>query len=1057
VTDHRDAVYERLMADLIGPVGPIQELITERPSDRYLSGILFPLRSELPPEEDEQLEGGGDGEDNDGEDLVLPPSVRPSSAGLSFAVIGDAPSIDLEISCAEYCFIHGGASLHAGSGEGMLVPQKVEGEGSSGTPRGQRAWQRSPHQITIAAVGVTDAMRTLSLDEHGLPKCELVFRSTRSGDLWLVTVVLVNRRIINKDSTREAAEEKALFQVRLAVRPGVETRIAARPSRSSAIDDDGRSAMLLYRDTREYAVGHVCAATWTLSVGEPVEVSSTWIPSASVPAVSSRGGRHFRHLMETGAGDCFKAEVLERDDTDLPAILSALPEAYERWLDELREQLPTLTPDEQEQGRRHLDEGCGACLASIRAGIALLARNADAARAFRLANRAMNLQYRWRNGTSLVWRPFQLGFLLMTVASSTDATNEERELMDLLWFPTGGGKTEAYLALVAFVLFMRRFRNPGDPQKGAGTAVIMRYTLRLLTTQQFQRAASLILACDHLRKREIEIGRRCGIVPFSVGLWVGDEAVANKRKDAFIALDQGHKNSPDQLADCPCCKQRLEWGRGPQNTYVQVRCRTHGCALHGDDLPVWTVDEDVYDRHPSLLIGTVDKFAQMPNKAEISRLFGLGTDHDSPDLIIQDELHLISGPLGTLAGLYESSIDLLCSVKGRRPKIIGSTATIRRAADQVRALFDRDVRLFPPPGLHVTDSCFAVQDDESPARRYFAVTTAGRSAKFTLQATSASILQSATVLREGSAIVDAYWTLVTYFNSLRELGGALILMRDDVPKSIGQFAGRHGERAREVQNVKQLTSNLTQAELKETLADLDCAVGSDMAIDAVLATNMISVGLDIARLGVMVVNGQPKSIAEYIQATSRVGRKDWPGLVVAVYNHNKARDRSRFESFESWHQTLYREVEATSVTPFSPRARDRGLRACLVSLARHAVPALRLNPVLGESADEVLRLADLIGERAERIDPEESLLTQEELRKCIEDWISRTALREYTWYGKRNREALMIRAEKAAEMRAQRKEVGDMWVIPSTMRNVEPGTPVKLVKALRFEQPEDRE
>jgi hypothetical protein len=1057
MTDHRDVVHERLMADLVGPAGPMDEVITERPSDRYLSGILFPLRSELPPEEDERLEGGGDGEDNDGEDLALPPSVRPSTAGLSFAVVGDAPSIDIEISCAEYRFIEGGAAPRAASGAVEPVPQGVVDGQPSGTAHGVHAWKRAPRLVEVSGVRVTDAMRALPLDDHGLPTCELVFRSTRSGALWLVTVVLVNRRVVTKGSPREAAEENSLFQVRLAVQPGAATKIAARPSRVSALDEDGRSAALLYRDAREYAVGHVCAATWTLSGGEPVEVRSTWIPAASVPAVSSRGGKHFRELIKTVDGDCFKADVLERDDTDLPAVLRVLPDAYERWLDELREQLPTLTPDEQEQGRRHLEDGCGACLSSIRAGIDLLARDPDAARAFRLANRAMNLQYRWRNEEALVWRPFQLGFLLMTVASAADAKNEERELMDLLWFPTGGGKTEAYLALVAFVLFARRFRYPGAPQKGAGTAVIMRYTLRLLTTQQFQRAASLVLACDHLRRSDSDVRSRCGNVPFSIGLWVGDEAVANKRTDAFTALDQGQKNSPDQLSDCPFCKRQLKWGRGPKGSYVQVRCPSEECPLHGDDLPVWTVDEDVYERLPALLIGTVDKFAQMPNKAEIGGLFGLGTEHDSPDLIIQDELHLISGPLGTLAGLYESSIDLLCSAKGRRPKIIGSTATIRRAADQVKALFDRDVRLFPPPGLSVADSCFAVRDDETPARRYFAVTAAGRSAKFTLQATAASILQSAPALRDGSAIVDAYWTLVTYFNSLRELGGALILMRDDVPKSIGQFAARHGEGAREVQNVKQLTSNLTQAQLRETLADLDCAVGSDMAIDAVLATNMISVGLDIARLGVMVVNGQPKSIAEYIQATSRVGRKDWPGLVVAVYNHNKARDRSRFESFESWHQTLYREVEATSVTPFSPRARDRGLRACLVSLARHAVPALRRNPVLGDSDDEVKHLAALIGDRAERIDPEEAVRTREDLQDFVEDWAARNALREYSWYGKRNREALTIRAEKAAEMRAQRREVGDMWVIPSTMRNVEPGTPVKLVKALRAERTEDRE
>lgn len=1053
MTDHRDVIHQRLTADLVGPSGSATEVIPERPSDRYLTGILFPLRSELPPEEDERLEGGGDGEDNDGEDLGLPASLRPSNIGLSFAVAGESPNLNIDIDCAEYRVVPPDPTSakeprESSGGEGNLRPIR---SGSASR------WRREPRRLRLERVQVSAAMKAISLESQGLRGCELVFRCSRSMSHWLVTVVLVNRRVVSKESSRETGEEATLFQVRLGVRPGSRTEIVARPSRVSVLDEDGRGAALLYRDAREYAVGHVCAATWQLDEGRPIEVSSTWLPTASVPAVSSRGGLHFRRLADSPDGSCFRADVLERDDTDLQKVLGALPAAYGAWLEERRAELSTLTPDQQEQGRRHLEDGCSACLSSIRGGIDLLGRSPEAARAFRLANRAMNLQYRWRTGKPLVWRPFQLGFLLMTLTSSADADDDQRALMDLLWFPTGGGKTEAYLGLVAFVLFSRRFRHPGSPHKGAGVAVIMRYTLRLLTTQQFQRAAALILACDHIRRSVPDVSRRCGDEPFGIGLWVGAEAVANTRKDAFEALEQDKRNRPDQLTECPCCRRRLEWGRGPRNAYVHVRCASSECPLSGYDLPVWTVDEDLYERLPALLIATIDKFAQMPRRPEIGGLFGLGKDCDAPDLIIQDELHLISGPLGTLAGLFECSIDLLCSAKGRRPKIIGSTATIRRAADQVQALFDREVRLFPPPGLSVGDSCFAVRDEETPARRYFAISTVGRSAKFTLQAVAASILQAAPELKDGPAVIDAYWTLVTYFNSLRELGGAVILMRDDVPKSVQQFAARRGEQPRTPDNVQQLTSNLTQAELKQTLIDLELDVASGHSIDALLATNMISVGLDIARLGVMVVNGQPKSIAEYIQATSRVGRQDWPGLVVAVYNHNKARDRSRFESFETWHQTLYREVEATSVTPFSPRARDRALKACLVSLARHAIPALRAQPVVGDHDDEVMRLGELIAARAARIDPEEAPATERELRDLVEDWAARGSLQDYTWNRWRREQALTIPAEQAAELRAMRREFGDAWVIPSTMRNVEPGTPVKLVKALSVANTEEAE
>ena len=324
-------------------------------------------------------------------------------------------------------------------------------------------------------------------------------------------------------------------------------------------------------------------------------------------------------------------------------------------------------------------------------------------------------------------------------------------------------------------------------------------------------------------------------------------------------------------------------------------------------------------------------------------LFGIGTEHDPPDLILQDELHLISGPLGTMVGIYESAIDIMCSSAGTRPKVVGSTATIRRAGHQVRALFDRVAFQFPPSAIDSDDAFFAVKDEEAAGRTHVGVTTAGRSAKFMLQGVAASLLQSGYALPD-PANRDAYWTLVAYFNSLRELGGALVLVEDDVGSSLRILGRRYGEVPRPLDALHELTSRVSQAEIRDLLDELALKAGEPGAVDVLLASNMISVGVDIPRLTTMIVNGQPKTVAEYIQATSRVGRGAHPGLIVTVYNAGRARDRARYETFVEWHSALYRDVEATSVTPWAARARDRAIHAVLVALTRGFMPEMADQP-----------------------------------------------------------------------------------------------------------------
>jgi len=689
-------------------------------------------------------------------------------------------------------------------------------------------------------------------------------------------------------------------------------------------------------------------------------------------------------------------------------------------------------------------------------GAARIGRDADMAEAFRLANRAMSLQHSWdparRNRGPFIWHPFQLGFMLLAAPSAIDRRHADRGVMDLLWFPTGGGKTEAYLGLTAFLAFHRRFASRPDPDDGGGVAAIMRYTLRLLTTQQFVRGAAMILACEAIRRGRVPgtmQPARLGKVPFGIGLWVGNEATPNRYEQAAAALGGNPDGpSPRQLVDCPACRSGLNWTADDAARTVRVRCATEGCMLNdpGSTLPVFTVDEDIYRERPTLVIGTIDKFAQIVRQEETNRLFAVSHGRP-PDLIIQDELHLIAGPLGTVAGLYEVAIDRMLSREGVPPKIIGSTATIRRASEQVKALFNRTTCQFPPACIDAGDSGFAVVDRDAAGRLYAGVTTAGRSAKFALQAVAASLLQSALGGLSVDSERDPYWTLVSYFNSLRELGGALVLMQDDVNDSLVLLADRRREDIRRPALVEELTSRRTQAEVRDMLDRLAVPAGTDGSLDVVLATNMLSVGVDIPRLGLMIVNGQPKGAAEYIQATSRIGRGEGPGLVVALLNNAKARDRSHFEAFATWHGTLYRDVEVTSVTPFASRARDRALHAVLVALIRHLVPGMLERPALDGAAVQAARaLIDDVTERAGAIDPQENAVRRE-LESLLDRW-ERRLPRQY-WHPRQPNQSLLQDAERAATLRALGRLPGEAWPTLNNMRNVEPATRFRLARRLR--------
>ena len=823
-----------------------------------------------------------------------------------------------------------------------------------------------------------------------------------------VSVFLVNRREPDEDNPDLAYAFQAEIEIRS------ERAFVPRPDLrgEQALDPDEQVADLHYADTPAFATGHGVSADWHIVDGACRRLRTTWIPSATVEKTET--------VTVSGVELSMEALGALHDGAAAATALRPLVNAYRAWIEGRRGGVDAL------QGRRR-DTADGLLHRArhaadrIEQGVALLGSDEDALDAFRVANRAVASALRQRLGDQFDdrlpprWRAFQLAFILLNLPGLADPLDPHRQTVDLLFFPTGGGKTEAYLGLAAFTMVLRRLRNPHhNGVQGAGVSIIMRYTLRLLTLDQLARASGLVCALELEREAD---AARYGEWPFEIGLWVGKAATPNvmghkgeKRNDSARAKTRRFRSnpkgnpSPIPLENCPWCGTRFE----PESftllpdddrpKELRVVCADFECDFSGDrPLPILAVDEPIYRRLPAFLIATADKFASLPWVAETGKLLGGARRFDGagfrgpsepgggqrldrplppPDLVIQDELHLISGPLGTMVGLYEAAIEALCirEIDGRnvRPKIVASTATVRQAQVQVQALFARAMtQIFPPPGPDRQDSFFArtVPANRTPGRLYLGITSPGRNPKVLMRKVWLALMGAAERAyrdadghRNHENPADPYMTLLGYFNSLRELGGARRILEEEVQNTVKQYGSRKriDERRglfrdrRTFSEVVELTSRVSTNQVADARRRLERPFHEPQRVDCAIATNMISVGLDIPRLGLMVVLSQPKTHAEYIQATSRVGRSDErPGLVVTLLNAHKPRDRSHYERFRHYHETFYRSVEVASVTPFSARALDRGFSGALVGLARHAEAAL--TPASGVEQIETVR------------------------------------------------------------------------------------------------------
>lgn len=1042
--DFRDEIVGALRNDLLGPVDA-EEIISDPPITRYITGILFPQQSGVIQASDDV--GTGDGYD---EAAIPDPGVAlahiryPASMGVTFAVDPKvAPSIVVDAEAAMY--------------EPVVVPDDEITETADGTAGGDAGardrWRRRPLTIPSTTIDVTEPRdHRCALGE----KLELFVRVRRSdeGGVVPVTVVLVNRRKA-KPGLRDA---DAFFQPTITVTaPGGSAAFLPRTGSARALEDEELdSYRLLYRHTGNFAVGHGCSAEW-----EPVDASetatvikSTFIPEYRLPLAESNPNLTIPSLS--------MKRIVEQDRVLTLGDFGRLADDYSAWIDQIDAEKDDLPASYQAAARRNVDE-CRNSLHRMRAGIQILEHDDTAWEAFRLANAAM-LSQRARadwlrdsdpcglpdEGQHHRWYPFQLAFILVCLPGIADPSSEGRDIADLLWFPTGGGKTEAYLGLIAFTILLRRLRNPNA---GGGVTALMRYTLRLLTLQQYERAAILICALEHLRRDNATLGK----TPITIGLWVGRAATPNTRAETRTALNKLRKgteldeSNPVQLHSCPWCGTRLDhenyWLPADKSRLI-VSCKNSACefgSMGAESLPVYLIDEDIYDYRPSLVIATADKFASLPWRERAGELFNINRPEPAPELIIQDELHLISGPLGTLTGLYETVVDHLCGLGGARPKVVASTATIRRASRQGEGLFARLVAQFPPSGIDSRDSFFAVEAPPTKrgTRSYVGLMAPGTSHTSLMVRTYAALLQTVGELDVADEARDAYWTLVGYFNSLRVLGGARMQVQDDVGERIELVAGEHQVGPRHIDQRIELTSRESSALIPAYLRQMGVSYPSDDAIDLILATNMISVGVDVGRLGLMAVMGQPPSTSEYIQATSRVGRQT-PGLVAILYNASRSRDRSHYEGFSAYHASIYRQVESTSVTPFAPRARDRGLHAIIVALARHLHPVFA--PNAGASAitanrDLLLPISDAILERVEAVDPSQRNAVAVEIQAFLDYWEERARREPGLVYSSPTNSDISLLGDPSLGQIGPTEPVGTLW----SLRDVDPSSNLYLV------------
>lgn len=981
--------------------------------------------------------------------------------------------------------------------------------------------------------------------------------------------------------------------------------------------DEDTTTGFIYEQFKDFGVGHGCSVKWDTATKT---VETEYIPhcdtpdvdpvprnkSTASPAVMEEGEFKDAYFLSNSKAQEFKwlSIFSAAKDSEILSALNDFVDAYGKWIEikrgDYKKGLLTDSIAKQE-----LDK-CETDFLRMRKNIQTFLsgnKNESNLESFRLMNAAMFMQL-WHSvktkrdevrsimedtsfetfsfdfyrhnaddklfpsfNESASWRAFQLAFILLNLDGifhdKEDKKWERRnEWVDLVWFPTGGGKTEAYLGLIALTIINRRRLHEN---KGGGTAAIMRYTLRLLTLQQFQRATLLIMALELIRRWEGEYN--LGVEPINIGLWVGKNSIPNTNEDLikeYVKLNDNLENKIP-FTDCPWCKSKIvgetaEDLKAPDiflKGRVHLKCANKKCSFSfgtgrishkrrdQGPIPVNLSDETIYQHPPTLLFGTVDKFAQLAHKvsgtdqgrnSDSRRIFGRGNWESGkpkegylpPDLIIQDELHLLLGPLGSAVALFESAVNQLCTREdGTRPKIISSTATTRNTGLQIAALFDRKVDLFPKPGVECDDSFFAFYkrkySDKNKSsfeylskRRYIGIIPTGRTQIWMQMRLAAIIMTHRAVFelqklgtnhpidfnsyKDFEKAMDYYHTILSYFNSVKEVGKTQSQVQSYILKEVRRVFSRvirpqklmHAIYTYGPINEAELTGRLSGEEVKNELKKVETKWNEgkrfahivkekdDSGIEVeklksgkippefVVATNMISVGIDVSRFNTIIMNSMPRNTAEYIQASSRVARDSY-GMVLTVHHPFRARDVSHYEKFIEFHEKMYSYVEPISITPFTQKAVERYLGLYLATMIRHRIPRFteRNSASIISSINEaelnqiVNDLTVYFTERKDRLGFEKeamirNLLKDENLNQ-IRKWIH-AALEEW------KKEANKVNAErkdfvfnnKSTRGARQQEQLyvnideyegnihSEKWQVPMSLRVIEPEAAVKI-------------
>lgn len=954
-----------------------------------------------------------------------------------------------------------------------------------------------------------------------------------------VKILLVNNsssQAANKYSNKnELLNRKCIFQVEIVVEVGLKPY--KNYSDITPIDEEAKILNYQYKDSLSFGIGHNCSVIWdNQDKNNPKYIQTTFLPEFDAYDIKNNfteldfdNPLDFKTLNE--CLDIYDLSIFGNEKNVVVKQLMQFVNLYGNWITKQTQEIKTLNEIENDiinNLKKNYDR--------ILSNIHFLEKD-KVFKAFQLANTAMLIQIIISNDEAFAgkekelssvasylhttaydsidffrnydfqrikskiktgrpkYRPFQLAFLLLSLDGIIDKARNE--IVDLIWFPTGGGKTEAYLAVAALTIIWRRMNN----QIGfEGTSVIMRYTLRLLTAQQFERASRLIVSLEFLRnfyKQELNEKE-----PISIGLWVGMSSTPNTVVDAFNKVDEINnefkpdgekqkkgtkivKGNPEeknvfQISSCPWCGTKLitkdeynEWKCAfkcdKRDNYFKIECNNPKCFCH-NQLPIQVIDEMLYQKPPTLLFATVDKFAMLAWQGEGHRFFNsLTEDGLPPDLIIQDELHLLNGPLGSITGLFESVIELLCTKGNRKPKIIASTATTRNTKLQIKALYNRTVNIFPPPGLSYKDSFFSKISEVQGNRRYIGFMPTGKSGIDTqLQILGhfiASRIELYKAFRKSDySYIDKFWTIVSYYNSLKDVGKIYNKVGDEISNFASTIQIRlNGENPSYTFNyyglpsrVVELTSRIESPKIKQTLKELEensfqegsvkekfsdkidkfgntfqtkYTIIKDV-IDLVLATNMLSVGIDIKRLNIMLINGQPKNIAEYIQASSRVGRHS-KGLVLDILDATRSRDKSYFEHFIPFHQAFYKFVEPITVTPFTENTINKMLTSLIITFVRHKFAEMNRNDEAKNFESDSLRnLAEFIESRFSGYN-DEYLFFKANLEELVKDWIDKKSKEIECYKTDRNKIGLLLTpAEKV-------KSFDEKWLTMQSMREID--------------------